>query len=679
VTHGLILNAWLSARVVGYTISTLIVILLFALVRRAARFNDTRPYRLLLWSVVSWNAANLAAAILVLAGFPSGRAAVPVLMAIAYTGAAFAPAGALIAWRPATPGSAQAAGMCAWLVRLSIAAGVLMALVPWEGLLRNPPLVSDRAFSLALAAHVSVFFAAGAVAFYRHQLTSRAGRVAIMITVLGALVVGITAWLKALRPETAAASAALSLGGQFATHAMTLGAMCYFARFRLADVFIRHSLRMIGAAAIGMASMIVLASPVLSGIGIAGVQARAVVMTVGALLIAAVILSFALVDRLIVLVVDRGLFRQPDYDAVRDRLRHTLASERDEAALYAATAGVVRQTLVPADACVVPAGQLAPGVLEALMHTDVIEDSGSGMAGDTRHHPRAIVAAIRAGGTITGALSVTPRSDNPTLLSREVQFVTAAATVLGHRLDLVTREREAIERQTREAMLQQQLSDATLRALQAQINPHFLFNTLNTIAQLIHEEPGRAEAMTLRLAAIFAHVLMRSHRPLSSVGEEMDFLRSYLTIEEARFGDRLSVAFTIDPQAEGLTIPSLILQPAVENALKHGLARTINRGHVTISAAVEGACLRLSVEDNGVGPGAVVPNGVLYKDGVLRPGVTGDTPQPHGGGIGLRNIAERLHTMYSDQASLHFGPRSSGGSVVTIRIPLHEHDQKPAR
>jgi two-component system, LytTR family, sensor kinase len=658
--RGVLVNEWLHiSQVVGYTISTVIVVLLFALVGRAARFNDTRPYLLLLWSAFLWNAANLASAFLVLTGLgpqhgPCG------LTAVAYTGAAFAPAGALITWRRVDPRSADAARMGDWLVRLSLAAGGFLALAHWDGLLRGRPLFADRAFSLALAGHVSAFFAAGAIVFYKAHLTNRAGRVCIKMTVLGALAVGLIETLKSLRPASDPASLTLAVSAQMATHVMTLGAMFYFARFRLADVFIRHSLRMIAAAAIGVVCMIVIASPMLSTIGIATIRGRAVTMTAGALLIAAVIVSFAAIDHLIAVLVDRRLFQQPDYDAVLHRLRHALASERDDEALRAATVAAVRQTLGPADARVISIADLTPRIVEMLAHNDVAEDPESRIAGDARSHPPAILAAIRVGGTITGALAITPRPDHPTLLSREVEFVSAVRTALGHRLDLVSREREAIERHTREALLQQQLSEATLRALQAQINPHFLFNTLNTIAHLIHEAPVRAEAMTLRLAEIFDRVLRRSHDPLSSVGEEMDFLRTYLTIEEARFGDRLSVSFAIDPDAAHLTVPSLILQPAVENALKHGIGRTVGLGQVTISAAVEGACLTLSVEDNGAGPGPVVPDPL------------------QGGGIGLRNIAERLHTMYHGRASLHFGPRPVGGSVVTIRLPAYQHDQKPA-
>jgi two-component system LytT family sensor kinase len=280
-----------------------------------------------------------------------------------------------------------------------------------------------------------------------------------------------------------------------------------------------------------------------------------------------------------------------------------------------------------------------------------------------------VTIPVQTSAGVQDVLEATPRWDHPTLLDREVEFLRAAATTLGHRIDAVRREQGEIDRLTREADLQRQVSDATLRALQAQVNPHFLFNTLNTIADLIQEDPAGAEAMTLRLAEVFSHVLSNGHRPFSSVREEMDFLRTYLTIEEARFGDRLHVVFAVDPAAAHAVIPSLILQPAVENALKHGLSRKIGSGHLTISAVVEGDELQLSVEDDGVGPSTSLGT---------SPSTHASSPRSlRTNGVGLRNIAERLETLYADRASVRFGPAPLGGSVVTVRLPLHAHDQEP--
>jgi two-component system LytT family sensor kinase len=214
---------------------------------------------------------------------------------------------------------------------------------------------------------------------------------------------------------------------------------------------------------------------------------------------------------------------------------------------------------------------------------------------------------------------------------------------------------EKMERQGREATLRQLAAQAELKALRAQINPHFLFNSLNTIADLIVTDPEKAEAMTVLLAKVFRHVLMLSDQQFSRVAEEMEFLRTYLGIEQVRFGPRLTVSMEIDPTVSEAPIPSLILQPLVENAIKHGLAPKVGDGHISISAALQGEFVRLAVEDNGVGVKAPPP----------------ESP-PAGSGLGLRIIADRLGTLYAGRASLDVQPAESRGSRVTILIPRHE-------
>jgi len=206
-----------------------------------------------------------------------------------------------------------------------------------------------------------------------------------------------------------------------------------------------------------------------------------------------------------------------------------------------------------------------------------------------------------------------------------------------------------VERRSREAVLLQQVTEAELRALRSQVNPHFLFNSLNTIADLIVRDPPRAEAMTLRLAGVFRHVLANTSRPLTSIRDEMDFLRTYLSIEEARFGDRLQVEFDVPADAAALQIPSLILQPLVENALKHGLAPKPGPGHLWISARLQPSQVTLLVEDDGMG---------------LR---TSQSP-----GVGLANVTDRLRTLYQDRAGLRLEPREAGGTRASVTIPRGE-------
>jgi two-component system LytT family sensor kinase len=262
-----------------------------------------------------------------------------------------------------------------------------------------------------------------------------------------------------------------------------------------------------------------------------------------------------------------------------------------------------------------------------------------------------IEAPVRVRGERTHILSVTPGRSRRSLLSADIRFLEDAAALIGARIEALLAERERIERQAREAKLLQLAAESELKALRAQINPHFLFNSLNTIADLIVTDPVKAETITVLLAKVFRHVLLYSDRQLTAVSEEIDFLRTYLRIEEVRFGPRLSVCMDVDPSVSSARVPSLILQPVVENAIKHGLAPKIGPGHLHIRAGRDGRFVKLEVEDNGVGFAPQAPESARR-------------------GVGLKIIAERLKTLYSAGASLEFESAKTFGSRVTILIPL---------
>jgi two-component system LytT family sensor kinase len=157
--------------------------------------------------------------------------------------------------------------------------------------------------------------------------------------------------------------------------------------------------------------------------------------------------------------------------------------------------------------------------------------------------------------------------------------------------------------------------------------------------------------MTLLLSRVFRHVLMHTDQQLTRVEEEMEFLRTYLGIEQVRFGPRLSVDMQVDPAVSQDTIPSLILQPVVENAIKHGLAPKVGAGRLSITAERHGEFVKLAVEDDGVGAAANRSGPVASN------------------GLGLKIIAERLRTLYHGRASLEFEAAAAAGSRVIILIP----------
>jgi signal transduction histidine kinase len=208
-----------------------------------------------------------------------------------------------------------------------------------------------------------------------------------------------------------------------------------------------------------------------------------------------------------------------------------------------------------------------------------------------------------------------------------------------------------VRMENRQEALRELAVSAQLAALRAQVNPHFLFNSLNSIAQLIATDPVKAEACVERLAEIYRYLLHRSHADFVPLAEELKVAESYLEIERARFGDALKVEEHIDARARHLLLPSLILQPLVENAVKHGISPKVGGGRVTIEARIDDGDLRLAVRDTGVG---LDDRGAIFDHD----------------GVGLRNVRDRLLRLYGAGYAPQVVSQLGAGTTVTLRIPL---------
>jgi two-component system LytT family sensor kinase len=208
---------------------------------------------------------------------------------------------------------------------------------------------------------------------------------------------------------------------------------------------------------------------------------------------------------------------------------------------------------------------------------------------------------------------------------------------------------EEVER-LRHSELQRLVSQAELRALQSQINPHFLFNALNTLYGTIPRQAADARRITLDLAEIFRYFL-QTDRGFIPLAEEMKIVRAYLEIEALRLGDRLHTEIEVDPAAEPVLIPVLSIQPLVENAVKHGIAGRASGGSVRLAARTTAQSLIVEVTDDGGG---------------FVNGSTGASSS--GGGVGLDNVRKRLHLYYGDEAGLRI-ESSNRGSTVAVQVP----------
>ena len=197
------------------------------------------------------------------------------------------------------------------------------------------------------------------------------------------------------------------------------------------------------------------------------------------------------------------------------------------------------------------------------------------------------------------------------------------------------------------------LLEARLDALQRQINPHFLFNTLNSIASLVRVKPELAREMTVKLANIL-RALLKDHDTYVPLRDELNFTDDYLDIEVVRFGaDKLHVEKEIDPQTLDILVPSILLQPLIENSIKHGLEPRIHGGTVTLRSKLNGDRVLIEVADDGVGMGDRPRTGLASN----------------GAGIGMKNVQERLEVLYGTQATFNIVSNPGRGTLVSIEIP----------
>jgi LytS/YehU family sensor histidine kinase len=196
--------------------------------------------------------------------------------------------------------------------------------------------------------------------------------------------------------------------------------------------------------------------------------------------------------------------------------------------------------------------------------------------------------------------------------------------------------------------LEVQLAQAQVQSLKLQLHPHFLFNTLNTITALIGQDPQGAERMVSGLSDLLRLSLRNASDQEVPLDRELEILEHYLNIQQIRFADRLSVRYDIDPQVRQAMVPNLLLQPLVENAIRHGIAPRAAPGTIVVAAHRVDDQLRILVEDDGVGPG-------------------GSTS---GEGIGLRNTRARLERLYGPQHRLELTGGRDGGFAVRIEMPF---------
>lgn len=496
--------------------------------------------------------------------------------------------------------------------------------------------------------------AAGYIALHRRGITP-VTRLALGMMLTGTIGLTLASAISNFDGVTAFVKTMLDAVMVWCPLVIITGGIVLFARFRFADRFIRYCVRIFSAATIGIIAPTLLAGFIGPMMSAFAMMNPGLALALAGILIALFVGLYARSEASLDKAVSRLIFPAPDYDRLVVSLQQDLVRLDDEAMAIHTASDFIATTLQieRVDAIRISREDCASLSIPFINSTAPVTI-------DHRHAPSAalfgveILVPFRFSEDFLEALALKANTGRRGLVTHEMKFLGVVGSQLASRLQSIRHQGDIIESRSREALLKQQLTSAELDALRAQINPHFLFNALNTLADLIRVDAVSAETMTLRLAQVFRYVLAHSNRPMVQVREEMDFLRSYLDIEEARFGDRLRVDFQVDPEVNTCPIPSLILQPLVENALKHGLSPNPGPGHLWIKAFLKDGLLHITIEDDGVG----LPQS--------RPG---HLPKYSGHGVGLENTRRRLETQYPGQAGFTLESRDTAGVIAKLTLP----------
>jgi len=428
--------------------------------------------------------------------------------------------------------------------------------------------------------------------------------------------------------------------------------------FALADLFLKRALSLV--AVVGL---------VFGAIATFGMQsvpfARFVQLprqvTILVTLWVATVLVFPTLRRFIVWFVDSVVLRRPDYRALTATIARKAQAHHDVHALLD-DLGTLLAPALTAESVTWrewrPRDQdetLAPSVVKGQQAADLVKSDPLLSTPGADLESTALVVTVPTSEPPRYVVAIAQLTGGRRFFSDDLAALEAIAVVVARRIDAIRLSTERYERELREREIGKLATEAELRALRAQVNPHFLFNALTTIGYLIQTAPPRALETLMRLTALLRAVL-RSEGEFTTLGRELEMVEAYLDIERARFEQRLTVTIDVPVSLRVIRIPPLLLQPLVENAVKHGIANKQIGGEVAICAKVGwsrdgGRELFLIVRDTGAGatPGAI-------ERGRLS-------------GVGLQNVERRLERQYGAAASLSVRSALNDGTTVQIRLP----------
>jgi hypothetical protein len=503
------------------------------------------------------------------------------------------------------------------------------------------------------------------------QLASSLGGVApsreglLLLTITYAVILVLLAWASRTRPGwqrgvSTVALAAFAVSALHLSHDMSRPDSWFVAlighhaslplvmvilyqdyRFAFADLFLRRALTLVVLVGLAVVLHVTIATPLMSRMNSSGRESLLATIAHVALWVATA-LAYPLVRRMVGYIVDRVILRREDYRHVRDDIAIAVS-------LVDTAEEILRRT------CDVLAGAL--GANSVRWQTDVgaspVRHARLFSPQDARTHA---IVRVPTADAPTYAIEVTGLAGGRRLMSDDLLLLESATLLAGRRIDSVRVTQERFARDLREREMLQLTAEAELRALRAQLNPHFLFNALTTVGYLVKTAPERALGALYRLTDLLRAVLRRPAGELVTLGEELEIVEAYLAIERERFQDRLTVVVDVPEDLRQQLVPPLLLQPLVENALKHGIAPLRRGGTVTVVArtdmTTDSSLLSITVTDSGVGLDARV------------------LETRRADGLGLVNIEARIERLFGTRGALRLSAAQGGGTSAELRLPV---------
>ena len=630
------LNTASLVNFLGFTVGVALYVLLLVMVAQHRRTREKGAFDFLLLATamlgILWNAGELAT--LIWKDFGAGEAS-PILLAISYSALGFLPS---VVVHSASKNAGNENRNARYLTFAAYGLSVLATFFHFQSWFFFRAAPSDAALLILTVGALALL--AGLLVFNRRQTleNKRVWIAALLIFAVSAL---------HLSSDEEGASWLVELVAHQSSLPLVLAILLQDYRFAFADLFLKRALSLVLVTAAAFGLYVFVAAPLLryhETHDRDDAQAIAVILT----LWVTTALIYPSLHRFAAWLVDKIILRRANYADLRIELSKIIEkcdsvdNVLDETRLKLATALTARQSV-----------------------WDEIFDGATNLptVNFTLRQAEIFVPVVESP---FYAIHLRDFSGGRRLLSDEIEMLEAAALLAARRIDALRVTGERFEQQIREREFSKLATEAELRALRAQINPHFLFNALTTIGYLINAAPEKALATLMKLTVLLRRVL-KSSGEFSTLDEEINLVESYLEIERARFEERLEIEIDAAPDLRNLRVPALILQPLVENAVKHGISKAKLGGWVRISAELENEADRVFLKIN------------VFDSGAGAEEEANESSPNRRTGVGLNNIEQRLLSYYGDSAVFEMKSEMGKGTTATIKLPISAREPTKSR